>query len=384
MSSQPLARISGLRSLFNKSLHKLKRPSVSQRLLATRASRQKWEFPYALYGGRHTVSLLPGDGIGPEMTTFVQEIFHEAKVPVEFEEVLLNTHFNSDDDFERAILSIQRNGIALKGSLESEYTDPTFSKSRNAVMRVRLDLFANVFHCKTYPGIPAKNNVDIVVIRQNTEGEYSMIEHETVPGVVESIKVITRDASEKLGRFAFDFAVNNGRKKITCVHKANIQKKTDGLFRETMEELSKEYPNIEYHDMIVDNTCMQLVSNPSQFDVLVTPNLYGLCVQNVVCGLAGGAGLYSGKNFGDEFAVFEPGLRNTAMHLRPNVANPVAMLNASLDMLHHLRLHSYAQVIDDAIRKTLVEDKIYTQDLGGQASSLDVVQNIIRHVRERY
>ncbi|XP_018007684.1 isocitrate dehydrogenase [NAD] subunit gamma, mitochondrial [Hyalella azteca] len=348
--------------------------------MGTEAS-PKWEFPYALYGGRHTVSLLSMDGIGPEMTSYVQEVFEAAKVPIEFEEVALNKNFNSDVDFERALLSIRRNGIALKGSLESEYASPFYSKSRNAVMRVELDLFVNLFHCKTYPGVPAKHDLDIVVIRQNTEGEYAMIEHETVPGVVECIKVITKEASEKLGRFAFEFAVNNNRKKVTCVHKANIQKQTDGLFMDTMKSLSKDYPSIAYHDMIVDNTCMQLVSNPGQFDVMVTPNLYGLCVQNVVSGLAGGPGLYSGKNFGDKYAVFEPGTRNTGTQLRPNVGNPIAMLNASIDMLRHLRLHSYAQVIDDAIRRTLCVDKIHTQDLGGTASSMDVVQNIILNIR---
>lgn len=188
-----------------------------------------------------------------------------------------------------------------------------------------------------------------------------MLEHESVPGVVESMKVVTRDNSERVARYAFEYAIRTGRKKVTTIHKANIMKLSDGLFLETSRRVAKDYPEIQHSDMIIDNCCMQLVSNPHQFEVMNMTNLYGTIVSNVICGLMGGAGLLSGRNYGDHYAVFEPGTRNTGSSIAgKNIANPIAMLNASVDMLHHLGHKNHADAIQNAIYKTLCEDRIHT------------------------
>jgi isocitrate dehydrogenase (NAD+) len=254
--------------------------------------------------------------------------------------------------------------------------------SRNVAIRNELDLFVNILHCKSYAGVPARQkDIDIVIIRQNTEGEYAMLEHESVDGVVESMKVVTESNSDRVARFAFEYAKKNGRKRVTTIHKANIMKLSDGLFLDTSRRIAKEYPEIEHNDMIIDNCCMQLVSKPHQFDVMIMTNLYGSIVSNVVCGLIGGAGLLSGKNYGDHYAIFEPGTRNTGTAIAgKNIANPIAMLSASVDMLHHLGHTQHAELIQRAIEKTICEDKIHTPDLGGTAKSTDVIQRIIDHI----
>jgi isocitrate dehydrogenase (NAD+) len=210
-----------------------------------------------------------------------------------------------------------------------------------------------------------------------------MLEHESVPGVVENLKVVTSENSERVARFAFEYAQRYGRKKVTTVHKANIMKLSDGLFLETSKRISKDYPDIEHDSMIIDNTCMQLVSNPHQFDVMNTTNLYGTIISNVICGLVGGAGLLSGRNYGDHYAVFEPGTRNTGTAIAgKNIANPVAMLNASVDMLEHLGHKQHAERIRKAIYKTIAVDHVHTPDLGGDAKSTDVVNSILHNLDE--
>lgn len=370
--------VSKMNPLFQRTKALTQAPYFSQKRSFTAAK----PFPVAQYGGRFTVTMLPGDGIGPELMGYVQNIFRYAGVPVDFEEIDLTTN-SSEEEFNNALICIKRNGVALKGSIESKYGDNTSHISRNAALRTELDLFANVLHCKSYPGVRSRySDVDIVIVRQNTEGEYSMMEHENVKGVIECLKIITRKASERLARYTFDYATKWGRKKVTAVHKANIMKLSDGLFLETCRNVSKDYPDIEFNDMIVDNTCMQLVARPQQFDVVVMPNLYGTVVSNIVCGLVGGAGLLSGRNYGDHFAVFEPGTRNTGTGMTGrNIANPIAMLTASCDMLEHLGLQFHSDLIRDAINKTLNVDMIHTPDLGGQATSLDVVQNIIQAIQ---
>lgn len=262
---------------------------------------------FARYGGRHTVTALPGDGIGPEMIDIVRKIFAFANVPVDFEECQLDSKPSSpESDLDYAIMSIQRNGVAIKGNIETKYDDPIF-KSRNVELRRRLDLFANVLHCVSIPTIPTRHKgINIVMIRENTEGEYSGHEHETVHGVVESLKICTREKLERISRFAFDYAIAHNRKKVTAVHKANIQKLADGLFLKVVGEIAeKEYPSITFDSMIVDNASMQLVSRPQQFDIMLMPNLYGNIISNIACGLVGGPGLVSGMNIGDKYAVFE-------------------------------------------------------------------------------
>ncbi|UYV72376.1 IDH3G [Cordylochernes scorpioides] len=225
------------------------------------------------------VSMLPGDGIGPEMMGYVREMF-----------------------------------------------------------RLQLDLFVNILHCKSVPAIKTRHkDIDIILIRQNTEGEYSCLEHETIQGMVESIKIVTKERSEEIARYAFNYARAHNRKLVTAVHKANIMKLSDGLFLRTCEEVSKDYPEIGFNNMIIDNCSMQLVSKPHQFDVLLLPNLYGNILNNIACGLVGGPGITSGQNYGHDYAVFETGARNTGKSIAgKNIANPIAIINASADLLDYL------------------------------------------------
>ncbi|XP_065352393.1 isocitrate dehydrogenase [NAD] subunit gamma, mitochondrial isoform X1 [Cloeon dipterum] len=339
--------------------------------------------PKAEYGGRHSVTMLPGGGIGPELMNYVREVFRYAGVPVDFEECPIDPQSDGNEDLEYAITSIRRNGVGLKGNIETRSLSRGIL-SRNVALRNELDLFVNVIRCKSFPGVKSRyQDIDIMLIRQNTEGEYAMLEHESVPGVVESMKIVTAENSERVIRYAFEYAQKYGRKKVTTIHKANIMKLSDGLFLETSNRIAKYFPDIEHDSMIIDNCCMQLVSNPHQFDVMVMTNLYGTIVSNVLCGLIGGAGLISGRNYGDHYAVFEPGTRNTGTAIAgKNIANPVSMLNAAVDMLEHLGHQNHANIILQAIDKTINEDHIHTPDLGGQATSIDVVQSVIKHIQD--
>jgi len=338
--------------------------------------------PLAKYGGRHTVTMLPGDGIGPEMMGYVKEVFRYAGAPVDFETVELDPSTDDYNDLVNAISSVKRNGCAIKGNIETNMNRPDI-KSRNVEMRNELDLFVNRVHCVSQPGVKTRHeDIDIVLMRQNVEGEYAMLEHENVPGVVESLKIVTEPQCERLCRYAFEWARENQRKKVTLIHKANIMKVTDGLFLEVSKRVAKDYPDIEHQQMIIDNCCMQLVSNPWQFDVMVLTNLYGTIVSNLVCGLIGGPGIISGSNIGPRYAIFEPATRNTGSRLSgKNRANPCAMLNAGADLLNHLGLKYHSDLIKSAVDITVNVDKIHTGDLGGSATSMDVVQNIINHVK---
>lgn len=316
-----------------------------------------------------------------QLNRLLFQVFRYAGVPVDFEDIDIDPNADNNDDLEYAITSIRRNGVALKGNIETRSTEADVL-SRNVALRNELDLYVNVLHCVSYPGVNSRQkNIDIVIVRQNTEGEYAMLEHESVNGVVESMKVITSSNSERVARYAFEYAKRNGRKKVTTVHKANIMKLSDGLFLEISRDVAKDYPDIVHNDMIIDNTCMQLVSNPHQFDVVLTTNLYGAIVSNVVCGLLGGAGLLAGKNYGDHYTIFEPGTRNTGTSIAgKNIANPIAMLNAGVDMLRHLGHKDHATLIQNAINKT-INQGVQTRDLGGQASSREVVDTIMKHIK---
>lgn len=340
--------------------------------------------PKAKYGGRFMVSLLPGDGIGPEMMRHVRNIFNLGGFPVDFEEINLDSMNENIEKMEEAITSIKRNGVALKGNIETREHSRYF-KSRNVELRTRLNLFANLVHIRSQEGICTRHkDIDLVLIRQNTEGEYSSIEHETVPGVVSCLKVVTRQKCEQIAKYAFEFAVRNNRKKVSCVHKANIMKQSDGLFLKVAKETSLDYPTIEFEDIIIDNCSMQLVSNPWQFDVLLLPNLYGAVLTNIACGLVGGPGLISGVNFGHEYAVFETGTRNTGKSMAgKNQANPSAVLNASADLLQYLKLDKDAKILRAAINTAINEAQIHTPDLGGQHSTTDVVNFIMSDVRQQ-
>uniref|UniRef100_A0A914DP30 Isocitrate dehydrogenase [NAD] subunit, mitochondrial n=1 Tax=Acrobeloides nanus TaxID=290746 RepID=A0A914DP30_9BILA len=338
----------------------------------------------ARYGGRQTVTVLPGDGIGPEMFSHVQKVFDTATVPVDFEMAPLRADLTikRDEDFENAIISIQRNGVALKGNIETKLEDPHIP--RNMELRSRLKLFANIVHCVSIPTVPSRHNdLDIVMIRENTEGEYSGLEHSPQPGVVESLKIATKVKIEQIVRFAFDYAVKYNRTKVTAVHKANIQKLGDGLFLKIATEMKEQYPQIQFQSMIVDNASMQLVSRPQQFNggIMLMPNLYGNIISNIACGLVGGPGLVSGMNIGEKYAIFETATRNTGTAISgKNIANPTAFFRASCDMLRYLGLDNYANFISDALFIALTEQGVHTKDIGGTAKTSDLVEAVIKNI----
>ncbi|XP_063904408.1 isocitrate dehydrogenase [NAD] subunit gamma, mitochondrial-like [Zophobas morio] len=338
--------------------------------------------PLALYGGRHTVTMLPGTGIGPEVSKHVRHVFREMGAPVDFEVIHIDPNASSEDDLQYALMSVKRNGVGIKGDIGGKSLS-TLTTHSNVILRNELDLYVYVIWCRSYPNVPAKHkDVDIVVVRQNTEGEYSMLEH-SVGGskVVETLKIVRRDSSVKLATYAFEYAKKHNRKKVTTIHKANIMKLSDGLFLSVSKQIAKQYPEIEHNDLIIDNFCMQVVTNPKQFDVLLTTNLYGSIAANVICGITGGPGLTSGINYGLYYAIFEPGTRASGVTIAgKNMANPVAMLNASVDMLYHLGHTAYAKRLEYAIYKTICEDKIHTPDLKGSATTVDVVNKILEYI----
>lgn len=279
--------------------------------------------------------------------------------------------------------TLQIRALSFIGNIETNHNLPPSHKSRNNLLRTSLDLYANVMHCQTLPGVPTHHKgIDIIIIRENTEGEYSSLEHENVPGVVESLKIITRLNSLRIAEYAFKLAREKGRRKVTAVHKANIMKLGDGLFLQCCKEVAAGYPDITFDNMIVDNTTMQLVSKPQQFDVMVMPNLYGNVVSNVCAGLVGGPGLVPGANYGKDYAVFENGTRNTGKSIaNKNIANPTATLLASCLMLDHLKLHAHASMIRNAVLRTLSEIRLHTADLGGQGTTSEVVQSVMHEIQ---
>jgi len=328
------------------------------------------------------VTMIPGDGIGPELMYAVKEVFQAAKVPVEFEEFWISeVQARCDPELiEKMVESVLRNRVALKGILATPtWFDVSELQSVNMNIRKKLDLFANVVRVKSNDGLNLRHQgFDIAVIREQTEGEYSSLEHEVVPGVVESLKVVTRENSERIAKFAFDYATKHKRSKVTAVHKANIQKLADGLFLETCREVAKLYPKIEFQSMIVDNTCMQLTANPQQFDVMVMPNLYGNIIDNLCVGLAGGAGVVPGESYSSSAIVFETGARHAFSNaVGRNIANPTAVLLSSANMLRHINLQSHADLLQDAVFKVLQEKEVRTTDLGGHATMSEFTQAVI-------
>jgi isocitrate dehydrogenase (NAD+) len=337
--------------------------------------------PPTKYGGIHTVTLIPGDGIGAEITDSVKEIFEYINAPIEWEQYDVSGMSSTGEGlFIRAMDSLKRNKVGLKGILFTPISQSGHI-SWNVAMRQQLDIYASVVVCKSLPGFPTRNsNVDFAIIRENTEGEYSGLEHQSYPGVVESLKVSTRAKAERISRFAFDFALKNNRKKVTCVHKANIMKLGDGLFLNTFRKVAEDYRSsgLEFNDMIVDNTSMQLVARPGQFDVMVMPNLYGAIVSNIGAALVGGPGIVPGCNVGREYALFEPGCRHVASDIMgTNRANPTAMILSATMMLRHLGLDSIANNIAAATHAVINEKQVRTADMGGSATTSDVTTAII-------
>jgi isocitrate dehydrogenase (NAD+) len=326
-----------------------------------------------------TVTVINGDGIGPEVMAATIRVLQALKVPLEFEErdagaeVVAKYGTNLPHETVEAVL---RSGVALKGPTGT--TVGGGMASANVGLRKRLDLYSSLRPVKSVPGVKTRyENVDLVVVRENTESLYAGLEHIIVPGVVESLKIITEKASTRIARFAFEYAKKNGRKKVTCVHKANIMKLSDGLFLDCTRRVGREYPEIQYEEVIVDNMCMQLVKDPTRYDVLVMENLYGDIVSDLCAGLVGGLGMVPGANIGERTAMFEA-VHGTAPDIAGRgVANPTALMMSAVMMLDWLGLPEEARRFEGALNKVYGEGKVRTGDLGGGATTRDFTDAVI-------
>ena len=328
---------------------------------------------------KHTITLIPGDGIGPEVSSAVVRIIEASGVDVQWE-----THYAGAQALEKfgetlpadLLESIGRNKVALKGPI----TTPVGKgfTSVNVGLRKKLDLYANLRPVRALPNVPSRYpELDLVVVRENTESLYAGLEHVVVPGVVESLKIITEKASTRIARYAFEFARAEGRKKITCVHKANIMKLSDGLFLECFRNVAKDYPEIAAEDKIVDNACMQLVMRPEQFDVMLLENLYGDIVSDLCAGLIGGLGLVPGANIGEKGAVFEAVHGSAPDIAGQGIANPTAVLQSSILMLRHIGEREAAQKVETAMLNVFREGKVRTRDIGGTAHTAEFADAVI-------
>jgi len=328
---------------------------------------------------RHRITLIPGDGIGPEVASAVVRIIEASGVEIEWEEHIAGQL--ALDKFgktlpDELIESIKRNQVGLKGPI----TTPVGKgfTSVNVGLRKALDLYANLRPVRALPNVPCRNpDLDLVVVRENTESLYSGLEHEVVPGVIESLKIITEKASTRIARFAFAYARNENRKKITAVHKANIMKLSDGLFLKCFEEVGRAFPEIEQQSMIVDNASMQLVMRPEQFDILLCENLYGDIVSDLCAGLIGGLGLVPGVNIGEKGAWFEAVHGSAPDIAGKGIANPTALLQSAILMLRHINERAAADRIESAMLKVFVEGKVRTRDVGGNNTTDEFADAIV-------
>jgi len=332
----------------------------------------------------YTITLIPGDGIGPEVTAAVVRIVEASGVAIEWESFLAGAEALSryGDPLPQPVLdSIKRNKVALKGPLTTPVG--TGFTSINVRLRKTLDLYANLRPVKTLPGVKTPfGDIDLVIVRENTEDLYSGLEHVVVPGVVESLKIITEKASTRIARFAFEYAQREGRKKITAIHKANIMKLSDGLFLDCFRKIAEEYPDIVADDKIVDNTCMQLVMRPQQFDVLLLENLYGDIISDLAAGLVGGLGVVPGANIGELGAVFEAVHGSGPDIAGMNVANPTALLQSAILMLRYLGERNASDLVLNALERTLAQKDVRTKDLGGTASTTEFTEAVVASMRE--
>ena len=327
----------------------------------------------------HRVTLIPGDGIGPEVSAAVLRIIEAAHVDIDWERFTVGGHaqdLSGSSLPEEVIESVRRNAVALKGPVATPIGSGF--ESVNVRLRKVLDLYANLRPVRNLPGVPSRfGNVDLIIVRENTEGLYSGLEHEVVPGVVESLKIMTEKASTRIAVFAFEYAKTFGRKRVTCVHKANIMKKSDGLFLQCFRKVAVNYPPIEHDEKIVDNLCMQLVMNPYQFDMLLMENLYGDIVSDLAAGLVGGLGVVPSGNLGEKAALFEA-VHGTAPDIAgKNLANPTALLMSAIMMLRHIKERTAADRIEAALNKVLEKREHVTRDLGGTASTNEFTDAII-------
>src|SRR5918911_696816 len=329
---------------------------------------------------KHTITLIPGDGIGPEVSAAVVRIIEAAGARIQWE-----THYAGAQALEKfgdtlpqeLLESIRRNKVALKGPI----TTPVGKgfTSVNVGLRKALDLYANLRPVRALPNVPSRYpELDLVVVRENTEDLYSGIEHVVVPGVVESLKIITEKASTRIARFAFDYARREERKKVTAVHKANIMKLSDGLFLECFRNVARDYPEIQADDKIVDNACMQLVMRPEQFDIMLLENLYGDIVSDLCAGLIGGDGRLPAADIGEHGAVFEAVHGSAPDIAGQGIANPTALLQSGILMLRHIGEREAADRVERAMLKVFEEGKVRTRDVGGTSHTDEFAHAVIQ------
>jgi isocitrate dehydrogenase (NAD+) len=326
-----------------------------------------------------TITLIPGDGIGPEVSRATMRILDAAGAELDYE-----THIAGAEAVKQGgnplpdtvLESVIRNKVALKGPVGTQVGGGF--QSINVQLRQKLELYANLRPSRSLESIPSRfSNVDIIVVRENTEDLYSGLEHVVVPGVVESIKIITEKASTRIARFAFEYARRHHRKRVTAVHKANIMKLSDGLFLSCFRNVAAEYPDIQADDKIVDNMCMQLVMRPEEWDVLLLENLYGDIVSDLCAGLVGGLGVVPGANLGAEAAVFEA-VHGTAPDIAGrDLANPLALIRSAIMMLFHMRKDAEAERVRAALRHVIVKRGIRTRDLGGEAGTTQFTDAVV-------
>jgi len=330
----------------------------------------------------HRVTLIPGDGTGPELADALVAVIEATGVPIEWERQ--QAGLDVMEEFgtplpEPVLESVRRNKVAIKGPI----TTPVGAgfRSVNVALRKELDLYACLRPARSIKGVKSRyEDIDLVVVRENTEDLYAGIEHLVGPDAAESIKIITRAASERIVRFAFDYARRQGRRKVTAVHKANIMKLSDGLFLRVAREVAAGYPDIEFEDRIVDNMCMQLVQKPELYDVLVLPNLYGDIVSDLCAGLVGGLGVAPGANIGEQAAVFEPVHGSAPKYTGQNKVNPTALLLSGVLMLQHLGEQEAAERVYAAVAAVIGEGREVTYDLGGSAGTREMARAIAARV----
>jgi len=331
----------------------------------------------------HRVTLIPGDGIGPELAAATRRVIDASGVQIDWEVVIAGESVMAEHGTplpEGVLESIRRNRVALKGPITTPVGEGF--RSVNVTLRQALNLYANLRPARSMKGIESRyEDVDLVIVRENTEDLYAGIEHMVGRDAAESIKIITREASERIARFAFEYAVANGRRKVTAVHKANIMKLSDGLFLECARAVAADYEGrVEFEDRIVDNMCMQLVQKPELYDVLVLPNLYGDIVSDLAAGLVGGLGVAPGANIGTEAAVFEPVHGSAPKYAGQNRANPTALILSGVLMLRHLGETAAADRVENALRAVIAEGRSTPPDLGGSCGTREFADAIIERM----
>jgi isocitrate dehydrogenase (NAD+) len=333
-------------------------------------------------GRSYTVTLIPGDGIGPEVMAAAVRVLTATGIEFHFETEMAGAGAMGKEGIAlppRVIEAVRRNKVALKGPTATPIGGG--HRSVNVELRKTLDLYANLRPVRTLPGVKSRyDGVDLIVVRENTESLYSGLEHIVVPGVVESLKIITEKASTRIARFAFEYAEKHGRKRVTAIHKANIMKLSDGLFLDCCRAVAKGHPTVAYDEVIVDALCMQLVLDPTKFDTLLLENLYGDIVSDLCAGFIGGLGMAPGANIGESVAIFEAVHGSAPDIAGKNLANPIALIQSGVMMLEHLGELEAASRVHKAVLSVLAEGKKVTRDLGGTAGTTEIAEAIASRV----